>query len=238
VRELFYRRFSLCGGIMRFDYRKGRRLFILMVMQVVLPDVETRASFEVCGDEVNGERPLSDEEFFDFCMKNPDLHIERHSNGEIVILPPAGMETSYRNSDVSSQLGDWAKMDGRGVTFDSSAEFILPTGAAFAPDASWILKSRLTSLTKAEKELFGRLCPDFVIELKSPSDRLRSLKSKMDEWIANGAQLAWLIVPEKRTVYIYRPGTPPEELSDIDFVAGEGPVAGFRLELADIWEGL
>jgi len=207
-------------------------------MQVVLPDLETRASFEVCGDEVNGDRPLNDEEFFDFCMKNPDLHIERHSNGKIVILPHAGMETSYRNSEMSAQLGGWTKMDGRGVAFDSSAEFILPSGAVFAPDASWVLKSRLASLTKAEKELFGRLCPDFVIELKSPSDRLRSLKSKMDEWIANGAQLGWLIVPEKRTVHVYRPGTPAEELSDIDFVAGEGPVAGFRLELADIWEGL
>jgi Uma2 family endonuclease len=209
-----------------------------MVMQVVLPDVETRASFEVCGDEVNGERPLSDEEFFDFCMKNPDLHIERRSNGEIVIMPPAGMGTGYRNSDVSAQLRDWAKMDGRGVAFDSNTEFILPSGAAFAPDASWVLKNRLASLTKAEKELFGRLCPDFVIELKSPSDRLRSLKSKMDEWIANGAQLGWLIVPETRTVYIYWPGTPPEELSGVDFVAGEGLVAGFRLDLADIWEGL
>jgi Uma2 family endonuclease len=207
-------------------------------MQVVLPDRETRAWFEVCGDEVDGERPLSDEEFFDFCLKNPDLHIERHANGEIVILPPAGMETGYRNSEVSAQLGVWAKVDGRGVAFDSSAEFILPSGAAFAPDASWVLKSRLASMTKEEKELFGRLCPDFVIELKSPSDRLRSLKSKMDEWIANGAQLAWLIVPEKRTVYVYRPGSPAEELSDIAFVAGEGPVAGFRLELADIWEGL
>src|ERR1700693_3370636 len=140
-------------------------------MQVVLPDYETRASIEVCGGDVNGERPLSDEEFFDFCMKNPDLHIERRSNGEIVIMPPAGMETGYRNSDVSVQLGNWTKKDGRGVAFDSSAEFILPSGAAFAPDASWVLKSRLTSLTKAEKELFGRLCPDFVIELKSPRDR-------------------------------------------------------------------
>ena len=148
------------------------------------------------------------------------------------------METGYRNSEVSAQLSIWAKADGCGVCFDSSAEFILPSGAAFATDASWILKSRLAALTKEEKEQFGRLCPDFVIELKSPSDRLRSLKSKMDEWIANGAQLAWLIVPEKRTVYVYRPGTPPEELSAIDFVAGEGPVAGFRLELADIWEGL
>jgi Uma2 family endonuclease len=207
-------------------------------MQVVLPDFETRASIEVCGNEVCDDRPLSDEEFVEFCLKNPDLHIERYANGKIVIMPPTGMETGYRNSDVAAQLGVWTKRDGRGVSFDSNTEFMLPSGAAFAPDASWILKSRLASLTKEEKTLFGRLCPDFVVELKSPSDRLSSLKSKMAEWIANGAQLGWLIVPEKRTVYVYRPEATAEELSDIDFVAGEGPVAGFRLELADIWKGL
>ncbi len=207
-------------------------------MQVVLPDFETRASIEVCGDEIHGDRQLNDEEFFDFCMKNPDLRIERYANGEIIIMPPCGMETGYRNSDVSSQLRVWAKRDGRGVSFDSSAEFILPSGAAFAPDASWMLKSRLATLTKEEKAVFGRLCPDFVIELKSPSDRLSSLKAKMDQWIADGAQLAWLIVPEKRTVHVYRRDSSTEELSDMDFVAGEEPVEGFRLELADIWKGL
>jgi len=207
-------------------------------MQLVLPDLETRALIEVCGDEVRGGRPLSDEEFFDFCMKNPDLHIERYANGEIVIMPPAGMETGYRNSDVSSQLRVWAKADGRGVSFDSSAEFILPNGAAFAPDASWILKSRLASLTKEEKTRFGQLCPDFIIELKSPSDRLSSLKAKMEQWIANGVRLGWLIIPERRMVYVYRQGSPAEELSGPDFLAGEEPVAGFRLELADIWQGL
>ena len=93
-----------------------------------------------------------------------------------------------------------------GLLFDSNTEFILPSGAAFAPDASWVLKTGLASLTKEEKEQFGRLCPDFVVELKSPSDRLRSLKSKMEEWMANGAQLGWLIEPEKRTVYVFRPG--------------------------------
>ena len=207
-------------------------------MQVVLPDRETRASIEVCGDEVHGERPLNDEEFFDFCMKNPGLRIERYANGEIIIMPPAGMETGYRNSDVSAQLGVWTKKDGRGAAFDSSAEFILPSGAAFAPDASWMLKTRLASLSKEEKTRFGRLCPDFVIELKSPSDRLSSLKAKMEEWIENGAQLGWLIVPERRKVYVYRPEGSAEELTNIDSVDGEGPVAGFRLELVDIWEGL
>jgi Uma2 family endonuclease len=207
-------------------------------MQVVLPDRETRASIEICGDGVREDRPLSDEEFFDFCMKNPDLRIERRTNGEIVIMPASGMETGYRNNDLSAQLRVWAKTDGRGACFDSNTDFILPSGAAFAPDASWVLKTRLASLTKQEKAQFGRLCPDFVVELKSPSDRLSSLKSKLEEWMANGAQLGWLIVPEKRTVYVFRPGADSEELSDIEFIAGEGPVSGFRLELADIWRGL
>jgi Uma2 family endonuclease len=207
-------------------------------MQVVLPDFETRARFEVCGDEVEDGRPLSLEEFVDFCEKNPDLRIERQANGEIVIMPPAGMETGFRNTDLLAQLLMWSKKDGRGVPFDSNTEFILPSGAAFAPDASWILKTRLASLSKEEKKKFGRLCPDFIVELKSPSDRLRTLKSKMEQWIADGAHLAWLLVPEKRTVYVYRPEQPAEELCGIEFVDGEGPVAGFRLELTDIWQDL
>ena len=103
----------------------GAGLFILVVMQVVLPDLETRASIEVCGDDVRGDRPLSDEEFFDFCMKNPDLRIERYANGEIVIMPPAGMETGYRNNDIVSAARDLDEGDGRGVAFDSNTEFML-----------------------------------------------------------------------------------------------------------------
>jgi Uma2 family endonuclease len=207
-------------------------------MQVVLPDVETRASFEVCGDETNGERPLSDEEFFDFCMKNPDLRIERDAGGEITIMPPAGFETGYRNNDLSRQLGNWAISDGRGVALDSSTEYLLASGAARSPDASWVLKSRLASLTKQQKKRFVHLCPDFVVELRSPSDRLPALKAKMEEWIENGAQFGWLIDAELRTVCVYRPGKPVEELQGLDHVVGEGPVDGFRLDLDAIWEGV
>lgn len=203
-------------------------------MQVVLPDRETRASFEICGED----RPLNDEEFFDFCRKNADLRIERLSNGEIVIMPPAGLETGNRNFDISGQLYVWAKADGRGVAFDSNTEFILANGAAFAPDASWILKSRLAKFTKRQKKLFGRICPDFIIELHSPSDRLSSLKAKMEEWINNGTQLGWLIDADRRTVFIYRPEQDVEELRGADAVEGEGPLAGFRLDLTPVWEGL
>jgi Uma2 family endonuclease len=203
-------------------------------MQVVLPDRETRASFEVCGED----RPLNDDEFFDFCMKNADLRIERLANGEIVIMPPAGLESGYRNNEISAQLRNWARTDGRGLTFDSNTEFILASGAAFAPDASWILKSRLARFTKEEKQRFGRICPDFVIELRSQSDRLPSLKAKMEEWIRNGAKLGWLIDADKRTVFIYRPGKPVQEVRDARVIEGEAPVEGFRLNLEAVWQGL
>jgi Uma2 family endonuclease len=203
-------------------------------MQVVLPDRETKASFEVCGED----RPLNDDEFFDFCMKNADLRIERLANGEIIIMPPAGLETGCQNNEISAQLRNWARADGRGAAFDSNTEFILASGAAFAPDASWVLKSRLAKLTKEQKKQFGRICPDFVIELRSPSDRLPSLKAKMDEWIQNGVQLGWLIDADSRLVFIYRPGKVVEEVRDASAIEGEGPVEGFHLNLEAVWEGL
>lgn len=196
-------------------------------MQVVLPDRETRASFEVCGEN----RPLNDEEFFDFCLKNPKLQIERLPNGNIIIMPPTGLETGYQNNEISRQLGNWARADGRGVSFDSNTEFILESGAAFAPDASWILKRRLAKFTRQDKKEFGRICPDFVIELRSPSDRLSALKGKMEEWIRNGTRLAWLIDADRRVVYIYRPGQQIEELRGSNVIEGDGPVKGFRLDL-------
>jgi Uma2 family endonuclease len=196
-------------------------------MQVEFPDIETRASI-----------PISEEEYFEFCAKNPDLRIEREANGDVIIMPPCGFETSSRNNDVARQLGNWAKKDGRGRAGDSSAEFLLPNGAAYSPDASWVLKSRLAKFSKEEKKHFLTLCPDFVIELLSPSDSRTRLKAKMRAWIENGAQLAWLIDADRRIVTIYGPAQEPEDRVDLPFVDGEGPVAGFRLELQDIWEGL
>jgi Uma2 family endonuclease len=142
------------------------------------------------------------------------------------------------NNKLSSQLDTWATRDGRGIAVDSSTDYFLPNGAARKPDASWVLKSRLARFSNEEKRKFLHLCPDFVVELKSPSDRLTRLKAKMEEWIENGAKLAWLIDPDTRTVYIYRPETKTEELKDADSVAGEGAVAGFVLDLAPIWQGI
>ena len=201
-------------------------------MQVVFPDVETRARMD------NGDGPMTEAEFWDFCVQNPDLRIERDASGEIIIMPGTGGETGYRNSDLSAQLTAWSRRDGRGRAFDSSTLYLLPNGAARSPDASWVLKSRIDRLTKKEKRRFPPVCPDFVVELTSPSDRLRNVKAKMREWMENGASLGWLIDADSRTLYVYRPGQDPEELVNVDHVAGEGPVDGFRLELGDIWEGL
>jgi Uma2 family endonuclease len=181
---------------------------------------------------------MDDDEYFQLLACNPDLNIEREANGEIVIMPPAGFETGYRNNEVCRQVGNWARRDGRGIALDCNTEYLLQNGAALAPDASWVLKSRLASFTKEQKRRFLPLCPDFIVELVSPTDRLPRVKSRMLEWIDNGAQLGWLIDADRRTVYIYRPGRAPEELVDIEWIDSEGPVEGFRLELHDIWEGL
>ncbi len=187
---------------------------------------------------IQWERGMTDDEFYRFSMDNPDLRIERTIQGDLVIMPPTGSETGFRNSKINARLTIWAEKDGSGQVFDSSSGYFLPDGAALSPDASWVSNSRLQKLTKEQKRGLFQLCPDFVIELMSPSDRLSKLEPKMQEWIENGAQLGWLLDPDHRTVYIYSPGSEPERVSNPDRLVGEGPVAGFVLELADIWAGL
>ncbi len=201
-------------------------------MQLVLNDVESQAPV------VLHPAPMTDDEFFAFCQLYPDFRVERTAQGEILIMPPAGGETAYRNSDLTGQLVSWARSDGRGRAFDSSAEFILPSGAARSPDASWVVRSRLDALTKAQKRKFLPLCPDFVVELTSPSDRLKLTQAKMEEWMANGAKLGWLLDADTRTAYVYRPAQAPERLDSPERLIGEGPVEAFVLELGEIWAGL
>ncbi|MDQ6700542.1 MAG: Uma2 family endonuclease [Acidobacteriota bacterium] len=202
-------------------------------MQVVLKNIESQSTIRI-----QPERRMTDDEYYNFCCANSDLRIERTAEGEIVIMPPTGGETGYRNSDLTGQLRDWARRDGRGRAFDSNTEFFLPNGAARAPDASWVLRSRLEAFTKQQKRKFLPLCPDFVVELTSPSDRLSQVRAKMREWIDNGAQLGWLLDADKRTAYIFKPGQDPVRIVNASELIGEDPVAGFRLELHDIWEGL
>ena len=178
---------------------------------------------------------LSEDEFFEFCQLNGDLRIERNAQGELLIMPPAGMGTGRRNADITAQLVNWAKRDGRGVAFDSSTGFTLSNSAMRAPDASWIVRSRLEQLTKEQQEVFAPICPDFVLELRSPSDTLRSLQLKMQEYLETGARLGWLIDPIAGRAYIYRPGAPVERLDRPDTISGDPELPGFVLDLREIW---
>lgn len=202
-------------------------------MQVVLPDVDDGPSYAI-----RPLIPMDNEAFYQFCMVNSDLRIEREANGEIIIMPPTGGETGFRNSDLTGQLSTWSKRDGRGRAFDSNAEFFLPDGSALSPDASWIAKDRLATLSKEDRRSFIPLCPEFVVELTSPSDRLSRVIAKMKVWMANGATLGWVIDADQRTVHIFRPGMGAERLTGVEHIDGEGPVAGFHLDLTDIWEGI
>ncbi len=182
---------------------------------------------------------MNDDEYYEFCMANPDLRLERTAQGEIVIVPPAGLESSYQSGESFGQLRAWAKRDGRGRVFDASVEFILPTGAARSPDAAWVSNDRISRVPKPNRRKFPRVCPEFVIEVMSPSDRLRAAQEKMREWIRAGVALAWLIHGDKKTVYGYRAGqSGAETRAGITAIAGEGPVAGFELDLTEIWAGL
>ena len=179
-----------------------------------------------------------DEAFEEFCRANPDLRIERNAQGEIIVMPPAGGESSHRNATLTEQLTHWAAKDDRGQAFDSSAAFHLPDGSILSPDASWVPKQALRRLTAKQRKDFLRLCPEFVVEIRSPSDRLSERKRKMEQWIANGAHLGWLLDGDARTVYIYRRNRPPQTRRGIAELAGEGPVKGFVLQRAAIWRGL
>ena len=205
-----------------------------MNMQVVLPEQALPAKLTL-----NPELRMNDDEYYAFCMANPDLRFERTAKGEIIIVPPAGYESSYQSGDAFGQLREWAKGDGRGKASDASAEFILPTGAALSPDAAWVSNTRLSQLSKEQRRKFPPVCPEFVIEVMSPSDRLPTVKEKMQEWIRGGVELGWLIHGDDQTVYIYRAGqTDAEKRTGLTKLAGEGSMAGFELDLTDIWAGL
>ena len=182
--------------------------------------------------------PMTDDEFALFCGEHPDLSFEMTAEGEIIVMPPTYSLTGIRNQEIGAQLRNWARTDGRGLASDSSTGFLLPNGARRSPDAAWTLKARIEQLDPASRERYWHLCPDFVIELKSTSDRLPPLRNKMQEDLANGAQLGWLIDPETRSVTIFRAAREMETLTGVESIAGEGPVAGFILELGAIWNPL
>ena len=182
---------------------------------------------------------LTDEQLEDLSSLNEALRIERNAKGELELLPPANLTSGSQEADLTMQVGIWARADGRGVAFGPTAGFTLPNGAVRAPDASWVLKSRLAELTDEQKTRgFAPVFPDFVIELRSSSDSLRVLRAKMEEYMASGVRLGWLIDPldPPRRVYVYRPGADVEILEGPETLSGEPELPGFTLDLKPVWE--
>ena len=179
--------------------------------------------------------PLDDDGLFDFCAANKDLRIERTSDGDLIIMPPSGGETGRRNFDLIAQLGAWVRQDATGVGFDSATGFRLSNGALRAPDMAWVTKSRWDTLTKEQQRKFAPLCPDFVVELRSESDLLHDQQAKLDEYIACGARLGWLVDPIGGRVYIYRPGRAVEMLERPLELRGDPELPGLVVDLRPIW---
>lgn len=178
---------------------------------------------------------MTREQFFDFCARNPDVPFERTAEGDLVIRTPAGADSSRRNIKLAAQLSNWSDRDASGIAFDPSAGFWLPNKALRSPDAAWVRRERWDALSRDEREKFAPLAPDFVVELRSRTDRLAHLRAKMQEYVENGVRLAWLIDPVERRVEVYRPGQTPLVLDAPAAVAGDPELPGFTLDLEPIW---
>jgi Uma2 family endonuclease len=179
---------------------------------------------------------LTDDQLFELCQLNRDWRIEYTDQGELIVMPPTGGETGNQNAELTFQVQSWARSDQTGIAFDSSTGFKLPNGATRSPDAAWVTRSRLAGLTQEQKQKFLPLCPEFVIELRSPTDNLLALQRKMQEYLDNGAQLGWLIDPLTRRVHVYLPQRPPDILEAPNTVSAEPLLPSFTLDLQTIWE--
>jgi Uma2 family endonuclease len=179
---------------------------------------------------------VTQEQFAALSAVNRDMKLERTGQGELIVNPPTGWETGERNRSLTGQLDRWyEENEDLGKAFDSSTGFILPNGATRSPDASWVSQERWDALNPEQKGTFANICPDFVVELRSSSDRVESLQGKMREYIDNGARLGWLIDPQQRRVEIYRPGFAVELLENPDSLSGEEVLPGFVLNLRRVW---
>ena len=177
----------------------------------------------------------TDDDFWELCVANPEMRLERTAEGEVIFMPPADSDTGMRGAAIIGPLWDWSRRASLGKGFDSSAGFTLPNGAIRAPDSSWVRKARWDALTRQEQSRVAPIFPDFGVELRSRSDELADVRKKMQEYMENGARLGWLIDPQEQRVYIYRPGQAVEVLDDPETVSGETVLPGFTLELGGIF---
>ena len=179
---------------------------------------------------------LKRQEFHKLCAANPDMKLERSANGELIIMSPTGGETGNRNSRLNAKLYIWNEECQMGQTFDSSTGFALPKGGDRSPDVSWISREKWNALTLEQRRGFLPLCPDFVIELLSPSDSWKQGQKKMEEYQKNGCRLGWLLDPNNKQVEIYRLGEPVEILKAPDTLSGEKVLPGFVLDVRFLWQ--
>ncbi|MGF1492365.1 MAG: Uma2 family endonuclease [Microcoleaceae cyanobacterium] len=178
---------------------------------------------------------MSDEQFFQFCQLNRDYRIERNAAGEMIIMSPTGSETGNRNFKLAQQLANWTDQDGTGIGFDSSSGFKLPSGADRSPDIAWMTLEKWSRIPPDQQTKFAPVCPDFVVEIRSPSDTIKPIQEKLQEYIDNGASLGWLVDRKNRTVYVYRPDTAVECLDNPETVGGDPILPGFSLKMEKIW---
>lgn len=197
---------------------------------LTLPAFDTRV-------ELRFPEPVSDDAFDAFCRDNPLLRVERDAHGALIIMPPTKGFTGRRGAEIVGQLRNWAREDGTGVYFGSEAGFDLPNGARRSPDAAWVRGEAVQALTDEERAGFLPLCPDVVVELRSSTDRRAHLEAKMEEYLANGARLGWLVDPveDPPTVTVYRPDADPETLRAPESVPGDPVMPGFTLGLEAVW---
>lgn len=178
---------------------------------------------------------LTEEQFEELCRHNRDLKFEMSARGELIIVPPTSPESGWKNSDLTTEVTLWSRRDKTGIVFDSSTLFTFPNGAKRSPDVSWMTKEKWESLSRRERQKFSRVVPDFVIELRSPTDSLRDSQDKMAEYIENGVRLGWLIDLLEQKAHVYRANGEVEILDNPETVSGENVLPGFELNVREIW---
>ena len=178
---------------------------------------------------------LTDEQFFCLCGDNPELRFELTVQKELLIIAPTGSKTGWRNAKITHRLATWSEQDGTGVYFDSSAGFTLPNGAKRSPDGAWVRREVWETLTTEQQDRYAPICPDFAIELRSPTDNLAHLQEKMKEYIENGARLGWLFDPQNKRAYVYRPNQEPESLENPSSMSGDPVLPGLVFDPREIW---
>ncbi|MBC7822782.1 MAG: Uma2 family endonuclease [Candidatus Parcubacteria bacterium] len=185
--------------------------------------------------QLNSVIDLTDEQFYSLCQANREVRFERTTIGELIIMSPTGSETGNRNGRFNQRLFNWSDQDASGIAFDSSTGFKLPNGADRSPDAAWVKLDRWNLLSQEQQQRFAPICPDFVVELLSPSDNLVTLQAKMQEYLDNGVRLGWLINRQTRQVEIYRADRSVNVVDNPESLSGEDVLFGFILQMAEIW---